>query len=165
MIEIEQYLYKYQDAERRKKSLLLDLTTAIRMKDEAYIPPNMAVNPKLARVQKSNLDSQVERIVAFIIDKYWDDIERVEEEIDECDRVINQVHQIMREADLTEDERLFVKYRYFEEHSNQKINELLHVGDCKRKWIRTSALGKLQGPYEAICGRDSQSYGESGGTA
>lgn len=162
MTDLERYLYKYTDAQTRIKYLLLDLQVAIREKDDAYIPPNMAVNPKLARVQKTQVESQVERIAIDIIEHYWANIERVQNEIREYRTITDNVELMLKRADLTVREKQFIEYHYFEDKKIESCADLLGYEIAHTYRIRSAALDKLQAPYEAICGKVRQTYHEAG---
>ena len=159
MTDIENYLTGYYYASKDIPSLEIELDRARQRLEDAYVPPNMAVNPKLARIQKSEVGSLVEKTVILIHDDIRVDIECIQPKIDDKRRIMAVIEGMI--SCLTEKEKMYVRLRYFENRSSQQTGEIMHYETSRACDIRKAALDKLQTPYEAICGKVEQIHDEA----
>ena len=160
MKTIEDDLMGYYYAKKDIPRSLNNLEAAQRRLAGAYIPANMAVNPSLARVQKSEVESQVERTVQMICDELQTDVKYIADQLTVKRAVMAWVDGIIEAAQLNGREREYVRLRYQEgrEPSTCMTQMQLSGDDIGRRTyyrIRSSALDKLEIPYRACGGAGS----------
>jgi hypothetical protein len=112
--------------------------------------PNMAVDPSKARVQKSEIDSPVERIVEIrekLIDWCEDNIR---DNIRVLEGRISSIDRWIQATSLTVNEERCIRLQYLENNKPGKVAELMNYDDSMIRRFRASALDKLQRSYDEI---------------
>ena len=165
MTDIEEELIKYHYAQADILRLEHNLVNAKDRLKDAYIPPNMAVNPQLARVQKSEIESQVERIVILIEDNLKADVQDIETQLVVKRDVCRRILQWIQAGQLTGREEEYVRLRYLENNKVKNLPDMMHYEKTQIERIRAAALDKLQRPYEALYRKADKIHGEDATTA
>ena len=146
---IESELREYHSAAGVIKELEFKLQELKKKYEDAYTPPNMAVNPSLARVQKSEIASQVERQVERLQEHNWKrKIQEIEEQLNEKYDVRARILLWIRCGNLTGREEQYIRLRYLENNPAKKLPDLMHYEERELRNIRVAALDKLWVPYE-----------------
>lgn len=152
MTDIENELIKHYYATADILRLQHNLENAKKRLEDAYTPPNMAVNPQLARIQKSEVSSQVERIAEYIEQELKTDIDYIKQQLSTKRAVIILIDQWIQAANLKPLEETYVRLRYKENNKPEKICETMGYEKRQAERYRASALDKLRATYRAYSG-------------
>jgi hypothetical protein len=151
--EIEDELKNYHIISADIQRLDAELVKIQAKLEDAYTPSNMAVNPELARVQKTELDSQVERIVVIRLENIKRDIKDTETQLFIKRDEKKKAELWVEAARLTGTEEEYVRLRYWENNKAEllpKLSRILNYQPTQLERIRDALLEKLRAPYEVL---------------
>lgn len=130
MQEIEKYLYRYKDIKRQIKEYELQIEELVARKES--IADKLLRAPRLdfIRVQGGASIDPVFEAVQKMVDVYGARIERIVKEVEILYVELDDITRVVDRADLTEQEREYVRLRYFEGMSVALVAK--KMGYCER---------------------------------
>jgi DNA-directed RNA polymerase specialized sigma24 family protein len=121
MQDIERFLYGYRDIKQQIKERELQIDELVAKKDA--IADRLLRTPRLddVRVQDGTPSDPVCDAVCKMVDVYGQRISRVVDEIKELYAQLDDITRAVERAGLTEQEREYVRLRYFQGLKNVEI--------------------------------------------
>lgn len=144
MQDIEKKLYRYAEYQRRIKELQQQIDEVLQQHNALL--DGMLKAPSLddVRIQGGFTSDPVYSAVQKMIDVYGARIEAIKNEISNLFYLVDDIMRIINEAGLTEKEREYIQYRYFEGLRVSQIAARMDYSE-KQVWrLKQSALKKMK---------------------
>ena len=142
--DIEKKLYKYAEYQRRIKELQQQIDEVLQQHNALL--DGMLKAPSLddVRIQGGFTSEPVYSAVQKMIDVYGARIEAIKNEISNLFYLVDDIMRMINEAELTEKEREYIQYRYFEGLRVSQIAARMDYSE-KQVWrLKQSALKKMK---------------------
>lgn len=144
MQDIEKKLYRYAEYQRRIKELQQQIDEVLQQHNALL--DGMLKAPSLddVRIQGGFTSDPVYSAVQKMIDVYGVRIEAIKNEISNLFYLVDDIMRMINEAGLTEKEREYIRYRYFEGLRVSQIAARMDYSE-KQVWrLKQSALKKMK---------------------
>lgn len=144
MQDIEKKLYRYAEYQRRIKELQQQIDEVLQQHNALL--DGMLKAPSLddVRIQGGFTSDPVYSAVQKMIDVYGARIEAIKNEISNLFYLVDDIMRMINEAGLTEKEREYIQYRYFEGPRVSQIAARMGYSE-KQVWrLKQSALKKMK---------------------
>ncbi|MDY3003867.1 MAG: sigma factor-like helix-turn-helix DNA-binding protein [Christensenella hongkongensis] len=144
MQDIEKKLYRYAEYQRRIKELQQQIDEVLQQHNALL--DGMLKAPSLddVRIQGGFTSDPVYSAVQKMIDVYGARIEAIKNEISNLFYLVDDIMRMINEAGLTEKEREYIQYRYFEGLRVSQIAARMDYSE-KQVWrLKQSALKKMK---------------------
>lgn len=144
MQDIEKKLYRYAEYQRRIKELQQQIDEVLQQHNALL--DGMLKAPSLddVRIQGGFTSDPVYSAVQKMIDVYGARIEAIKNEISNLFYLVDDIMRMINEAGLTEKEREYIQYRYFEGLRVSQIAARMGYSE-KQVWrLKQSALKKMK---------------------
>ncbi|KKI51806.1 sigma factor-like helix-turn-helix DNA-binding protein [Christensenella hongkongensis] len=144
MQDIEKKLYRYAEYQRRIKELQQQIDEVLQQHNALW--DGMLKAPSLddVRIQGGFTSDPVYSAVQKMIDVYGARIEAIKNEISNLFYLVDDIMRMINEAGLTEKEREYIQYRYFEGLRVSQIAARMDYSE-KQVWrLKQSALKKMK---------------------
>lgn len=141
--DIEKKLYKYAEYQRRIKELQQQIDEVLQQHNALL--DGMLKAPSLddVRIQGSFTSDPVYSAVQKMIDVYGARIEAIRNEISNLFYLVDDIMRTINEAGLTEKEREYIQYRYFEGLRVSQIAARMGYSENQTQRIKNRALRKM----------------------
>ena len=143
-IELEKYYYSMR--------MLKQLTTELAMAKEKYDNKLNGLMPGFdyasIRSKGRKNSSPTERAAILLADNYSKELDRISERLNAERRIIARIQEMVDKADLTGQEREYIRLRYFEMNKLVKIEQKMYCSHSTLKRLKKSALEKLEVVYK-----------------
>ena len=145
MQDIEKKLYRYAEYQRRIKELQQQIDEVLQQHNALW--DGMLKAPSLddVRIQGGFTSDPVYSAVQKMIDVYGARIEAIKNEISNLFYLVDDIMRMINEAGLTEKEREYIQYRYFEGLRVSQIAARVGYSEAQALRIKRSALKKMTG--------------------
>nr|WP_307757267.1 sigma factor-like helix-turn-helix DNA-binding protein [uncultured Christensenella sp.] len=145
MQDIEKKLYRYAEYQRRIKELQQQIDEVLQQHN--VLLDGMLKAPSLddVRIQGGFTSDPVYSAVQKMIDVYGARIEAIKNEISNLFYLVDDIMRMINEAELTEKEREYIQYRYFEGLRVSQIAARVGYSEAQALRIKRSALKKMTG--------------------
>lgn len=141
--DIEKKLYKYAEYQRRIKELQQQIDEVLQQHNALL--DGMLKAPSLddVRIQGGFTSDPVYSAVQKMIDVYGARIEAIKNEISNLFYLVDDIMRMINEAELTEKEREYIRYRYFEGLRVSQIAARMGYSEAQVFRLRNSMLKKM----------------------
>ncbi len=129
MQEIEKFLYRYRDIKRQIKEYELQIEELIAKKDGIVDKLLRAPRLDIIRVQGGASVDPVFDAVQKMVDVYGARIERIVKDIEALYVEMNDITRTVDRAGLTEQEREYIKLRYYQGLKNVEIARKMNFSE------------------------------------
>lgn len=143
MTDTERYLYKVWYAKRDQKRLTQDLALAQSAYESAYENQCCKVNYDVAIKKQPSKRSPTEQAVILIVDEYKAQLDSIESELLLCRVIIKEANKTLDKAGLSCREEEYIRLRYFNKYSAEKVAKDLFCSYETSNMIRKRALEKI----------------------
>lgn len=143
MQDIEKKLYRYAEYQRRIKELQQQIDEVLQQHNALL--DGMLKAPSLddVRIQGGFTSDPVYSAVQKMIDVYGARIEAIKNEISNLFYLVDDIMRMINEAGLTEKEREYIQYRYFEGLRVSQIAARMGYSENQTQRIKNRALRKM----------------------
>ena len=143
MQDIEKKLYRYAEYQRRIKELQQQIDEVLQQHNALL--DGMLKAPSLddVRIQGGFTSDPVYSAVQKMIDVYGARIEAIKNEISNLFYLVDDIMRMINEAELTEKEREYIQYRYFEGMRVSQIAARMGYSENQTQRIKNRALRKM----------------------
>lgn len=143
MQDIEKKLYRYAEYQRRIKELQQQIDEVLQQHN--VLLDGMLKAPSLddVRIQGGFTSDPVYSAVQKMIDVYGARIEAIKNEISNLFYLVDDIMRMINEAGLTEKEREYIRYRYFEGLRVSQIAARMGYSENQTQRIKNRALRKM----------------------
>lgn len=143
MQDIEKKLYRYAEYQRRIKELQQQIDEVLQQHNALL--DGMLKAPSLddVRIQGGFTSDPVYSAVQKMIDVYGARIEAIKNEISNLFYLVDDIMRMINEAGLTEKEREYIQYRYFEGLRVSQIAARMGYSENQTQRIKNKALRKM----------------------
>ena len=141
--DIEKKLYKYAEYQRRIKELQQQIDEVLQQHNALL--DGMLKAPSLddVRIQGGFTSDPVYSAVQKMIDVYGARIEAIKNEISNLFYLVDDIMRTVNEAELTEKEREYIQYRYFEGLQASQTAARMGYSESRAGDIKRLALNKI----------------------
>ena len=144
MQDIEKKLYRYAEYQRRIKELQQQIDEVLQQHNALLDGILKAPSLDDVRIQGGFTSDPVYSAVQKMIDVYGARIEAIKNEISNLFYLVDDIMRMINEAELTEKEREYIQYRYFEGMRVSQIAARMDYSE-KQVWrLKQSALKKMK---------------------
>lgn len=143
MTEVERFLSEYGDAKKRVCELEVQIEELEAKKDAVYDRLLSPTPPRSERVTGGPLYEPIIEAVAQLVDVYVGRIRRVTLELAEANAKLAKIEDLVNQAELTEIELRYVRFRYFDGLPAWKVAQQLGFTESRARDYKTYALRKI----------------------
>lgn len=140
MQEIEKFLYRYRDIKRQINEYELQIEELVAKKESIVDKLLRAPRLDCIRVQGGASVDPVFDAVQKMVDVYGARIDKIVNDIQQLYVKLDDITRAVDQAGLTEQEREYVKLRYFEGLKNMEIARKMNYSDRQILNIKNSTL-------------------------
>ena len=143
MTDMERYLKDHWYAQRSIGRLMLDLSLAKDAYQKSYDHIGLSCHYEQLGQRERRRLSPVERTAVIVVDQYRAELESIEKRLNEERRRIDMIERTVEHAGLDEQEKAYVRLRYFENKSVQAVAQRLYCSPATCGRLRERALKKI----------------------
>ena len=143
MQDIEKKLYRYAEYQRRIKELQQQIDEVLQQHNALLDGILKAPSLDDVRIQGGFTSDPVYSAVQKMIDVYGARIEAIKNEISNLFYLVDDIMRMINEAGLTEKEREYIQYRYFEGLRVSQIAARMGYSENQTQRIKNKALRKM----------------------